>query len=102
MSETVDPEFAELRRQIDDIDQKILELVAARVRVVLEVGEYKRQRGMGVYDPARERNLLEHLASLAPAPLDGDTVRRVFERLVDESRRIEQHHMTRHGKGSQR
>ena len=91
----LDPEFAELRRQIDDIDAQILELVARRVYVVLQVGEYKRRHGMRVYDPERERRLLDQLASRAPAPLDRETVRRVFERLVDESRRLEQHHVNR-------
>jgi chorismate mutase len=60
---------------------------------VLEVGDYKRQNAMPVYDPERERNMLERLSRAAPAPLDGDTVRRIFERLVDESRRLEQKHV---------
>ena len=87
------PELEALRVAIDQVDRSILELVAERVRLVLRVGDYKRQNGLPVYDPERERSLLERLSSTAPAPLDGDTVRRVFERLSDESRRIEQHHM---------
>ncbi len=89
-----DPEFNALREEIDAIDQQILELVAARIRVVLKVGDYKRARGMHVYDPERERALLERLASAAPEPMDGETVKRIFERLVDESRRLEQRHMS--------
>jgi chorismate mutase len=84
-----------LRRAIDDVDGRILELLTERVRLVLAVGDYKRKNGMQVYDPERERSLLERLSRAAIAPLDGDTVRRVFERLVDESRRIEQHHVQR-------
>lgn len=90
-----DPELEALRQAIDEIDARILELVAARVRVVLSVGDYKRKRGLAVYDPERERGLLDRLCNAAPAPLDRETVRRIFERLVDESRRIEQHHMSR-------
>jgi chorismate mutase len=89
------PEIDDLRREIDEIDRQILDLLAARVRVVLAVGDYKRRNGVAVYDPERERNLLARLASLAPEPLDGDTVRRIFERLIDESRRLEQHHVQR-------
>lgn len=81
----------ELREEIDRIDREILELVAQRMRVVLAVGDFKRQRGLPIYDAERERSLLERLASLAPQPLDRETVRRVFERLVDECRRAEQH-----------
>jgi chorismate mutase len=88
-----DPELEALRQAIDAIDSQILELVAARVRVVLSVGEYKRKRGLAVYDPERERGLLDRLCEAARPPLDRETVRRIFERLVDESRRLEQHHM---------
>jgi chorismate mutase len=87
------PELDALRVAIDQVDRSILELVAERVRLVLRVGDYKRQNGLPVYDPERERSLLERLSSAPPSPLDGDTVRRVFERLIDESRRIEQHHV---------
>jgi len=93
---TPNQELDALRRAIDEIDQQLLELIAARVRVVLAVGDYKRRNDLAVYDPERERSLIERLCTSAPAPLDAETVRRIFERLVDESRRIEQHHV---GKG---
>lgn len=83
----------ELRRSIDAVDQNILKLLHERVRLVMAVGEYKRERGIPVYDPARERALLDRLCKAAEPPLDADTIRRIFERLVDESRRIEQHHV---------
>ena len=86
-----DPELEALRRSIDDLDSRILELVAQRVRVVLAVGQFKRERKIAVYDPERERKMLDRLCGQAQHPLDADTVRRIFERLIDESRRIEQH-----------
>jgi len=87
------PELDALRRAIDDVDRRLLELMAERVRLVLAVGDVKRAHQMPVYDPERERRVLDRLASLAEPPLDGDTVRRVFERLIDEMRRLEQHHV---------
>lgn len=90
----VDPELESYRQQIDDIDEQILQLVAARVRVVLRVGDYKRRHSVAIYDPDRERSVLERLSARAPAPLDKNTVRRIFERLIDESRRLEQRHVT--------
>jgi chorismate mutase len=88
-----DAELDTLRRAIDEIDHQILELVAQRVRLVLSVGDYKRRNALPVYDPERERKVLERLARAAPHPLDPETVRRIFERLVDESRRLEQKHV---------
>jgi chorismate mutase len=82
-----------LRRRIDAIDAQILELVAERIRLVLSVGDYKRERGLPVYDAQRERELLDRLSHAPPPPLDSQTVRRIFERLIDESRRVEQSHI---------
>ncbi len=90
-----DPQIEELRRSIDAVDQQILTLLAERLRVVLAVGERKRREGLAVYDPAREKSLLDRLASEAPAPLEAEAVRRIFETIVTESRRLEHEHMTR-------
>ena len=87
------PELEALRREIDAIDAKILQLVATRVRVVLRVGDLKRTVGAAVYDPDREREMLERLSDHVEPPLDPATVKRIFERLIDESRRIEQRHI---------
>lgn len=86
----IGPALEALRREIDEIDDRILELIAERVRKVLAVGELKRQTQMAVYDPERERRLIERLCAAAPDPLERDIVRRIFERVVDESRTIEQ------------
>ncbi len=80
----------ELRRAIDHVDSRLLELIHERIRLVLEVGAYKARHGLAVYDPDRERRLLERLTALAEPPLEPDTVRRIFERLIDESRTLEQ------------
>ena len=86
-------ELDELRRRIDAVDQSILKLLHERVSLVMAVGDYKRERGIPVYDPERERALFERLSKAAESPLDAHTVRSIFERIVDESRRIEQHHV---------
>lgn len=91
---TENSELEALRREIDAIDAQILALVTARVRVVLRVGDVKRAIDAPVYDPERERAMIERLSDRAEPPLDRSTVRRIFERLIDESRRIEQRHVS--------
>lgn len=93
MNAPTKPELDELRSGIDAVDQQILKLLHERVRLVMQVGEYKRERRIQVYDPGRERTLMERLCKAAEPPLDADTVRRIFERIIDECRRIEQHHV---------
>ncbi len=88
---TEEVQLAQLREAIDSVDAEILRLVASRVELVLSISEYKRVRQMPVYDPDRERAVIERLLGLAPANLDPQLVRRIFERIIDESRRVEQH-----------
>ena len=83
-------ELEQLRRQIDDIDDQILAIVAERMRVAVRIGELKRKHGVPIYDPDRERHIFQRLCAKAPKPVSPDMVRRIFERVVDESRRAEQ------------
>ena len=84
-------QLAQLREAIDTVDAEILRLVASRVELVLSIAEFKRAQQMPVYDPDRERSVIDRLLGLAPANLDPQLVRRIFERIIDESRRVEQH-----------
>ena len=86
------PELEALRRSIDEIDSRLLALIEERVRLVLAVGDFKRENGLPIYDPERERKLIERLTAEARPPLEDGTIRRIFERLIDESRRLEQRH----------
>jgi chorismate mutase len=87
--------LSDLRDAIDAVDTEILRLLSERARLVVRIGESKRAEDLPVYDPARERSILDRLVQAACAPLDAETVRRVFERIIDESRRLEEHHVAR-------
>ena len=94
---TEEDQLEQLRTAIDAADAEILRLVAHRVSLVLRIAEYKRAKAMPVYDPNRERAVIDRLLGLAPADLDPQLVRRIFERIIDESRRVEQHQPGRTG-----
>mgnify|MGYP003446083671 CR=1 FL=1 len=87
------PGIPELREEIDQIDRQILELVARRLVLVMKVGEVKRGRGLPVYDPTREGEMLERVARAAAAPLDGGMAQRIFRCIIEESRNLEQRHI---------
>ncbi len=82
-----------LREAIDQIDREIVELLAARLRLVMKVGEEKRSQGLTVYDPTRERDLLDRVASAAPEPLTAPMAQRIFQCIIQESRNLEQRHV---------
>ena len=48
-----------LRHQIDDIDEEILNLLAARMRLAESIGEYKKRNGISIFQPARWTEILE-------------------------------------------
>jgi chorismate mutase len=77
------------RQRIDRIDDQLMKLLNARSACAVEIGRIKRHIGMAVYQPEREKWILERVARNNPGPLDSGAVRRVFERVIDESRRLE-------------
>ena len=79
----------EWRRRIDAIDTQLMSLLNSRSACAVEIGRVKRQLGLPVYSPEREAWILDRVARENPGPLDATAVRRVFERIIDESRRLE-------------
>jgi chorismate mutase / prephenate dehydratase len=87
------PGLLEVRTAIDEVDRKILDLLKQRLALVLRVGEIKRVHSAPVYDPERERLVIERLLMNTEAPLDAELVQRVFLTIIQESRRCEQAHL---------
>jgi chorismate mutase len=77
------------RRRIDAIDTQLMSLLNSRYACAVEIGRVKRELGLPVYSPEREAFILDRVARENPGPLDATAVRRVFERIIDESRRLE-------------
>lgn len=83
------PEIHEWRRKIDAIDDQIVGLLNSRSACAVEIGRIKRDLGLPIYFPEREEMILKRITSQNPGPLEPIAVRRVFERVIDESRRLE-------------
>ena len=83
------PEIDRWRRRIDQIDGQLMGLLNSRSACAVEIGRIKRTLGLPVYSPEREARILERVMRENPGPLDSMAVRRVFERIIDESRRLE-------------
>jgi chorismate mutase len=77
------------RRRIDVIDEQLMRLLNSRSACAVEIGKVKRMLGLPVYSPEREAWILDRVMRENPGPLDPTAVRRVFERIIDESRRLE-------------
>jgi chorismate mutase len=79
----------DLRRRIDEIDEQLVRLLSARAECALEVGREKKSAGLDIYQPTREADVLNHVQAVNPGPLDDGAIRRLFERVIDEARRLE-------------
>ena len=77
------------RNRIDTIDEQLVRLLNSRSACAVEIGRLKRRLGLPVYSPEREAWILERVMRDNPGPLEPTAVRRVFERIIDESRRLE-------------
>jgi len=81
-----------LRREIDEIDDALVRLFDRRARCAYAIGRVKHAQGRAVYEPGREATVIQHVRDVNAAlggPLDGDAVARLFERVIDEARRIQ-------------
>lgn len=80
-------ELDELRGQIDSIDRELASLFLRRMEVTHKVGEYKLKNGIPVLDSARERQVLEAKAALAPDEAGRADLVNLYEAIMSISRR---------------
>ena len=84
------PTLDDLRNDIDRVDEVLVRLLNERARVACEIGRIKKDLGIGVYQPEREKQVLAHVRGIAAeGPLGPDAIARLFERIIDEARRLE-------------
>jgi chorismate mutase-like protein len=81
----------ELRQNIDRVDEVLVRLLNERARCACEVGRLKKALGIEVYQPEREKEVLRHVREVAAleGPLGPEAIARLFERIIDEARRLE-------------
>jgi len=82
-------ELDRLRFAIDELDRVIVKLLNQRARYARQVGAVKRAASLPVYAPDREREVIENVSEANEGPLSPRGLRRLYERIIDESRRIE-------------
>ena len=80
----------DLRKNIDRVDEVLVRLLNERARCACEIGRLKKELGVEIYQPDREKQVLDHVRGIAAeGPLGPDAIARLFERIIDEARRLE-------------
>lgn len=77
------------RKEIDRLDREIVRLLSERAEHVRVIGDAKHRLGVPVYQPDREERVFERVIAANDGPLDDGAIRRLFERIIDEARRLE-------------
>lgn len=78
--------LAELRRQIDEIDENLLELLAKRMRISREIGVYKKEHNMPILQAPRYSEILEKRSDMGEAmELSPDFIREILKEIHEES-----------------
>ena len=78
-----------MRRRIDELDRRLTDLLNERSRCALAIGAAKRRMNQRIYDPQREAAIVRQVLDASTGPLTGSALTRLFERILDESRRME-------------
>jgi monofunctional chorismate mutase len=76
-----------MREKINLLDQKLLTLLNQRLHVALEIGKIKKEMGKKIYDPKREKEVLERLKRKNKDPLKEEDLKKIFTTIMKVCRK---------------
>ncbi|MFC1847229.1 prephenate dehydratase [Chloroflexota bacterium] len=80
----------ELRRKIDEADDKMVRLIAERIRIAEEIGKEKKKQGKQIEDVAREQIVLEHIKSIAREEnMSQEDIESIYRQIITMSKSME-------------
>ncbi len=82
-------ELSNLRKDIDQIDDQILQLLVNRMNLVDEIGKIKRDSQTAIYHPDREKEIIERLSSQFTGRLTKPAIEAIFLEIFGVSRNLE-------------
>jgi chorismate mutase-like protein len=89
LSEKGDRQLDQLRRQIDAIDAKIVDLLNRRSRVALRIGAHKRANGGALYAPEREQAVLARVRAINRGPLPNSALEAIYREIMSAALALE-------------
>jgi chorismate mutase-like protein len=82
-------QISDWRAAIDVLDGQLLTLLNLRAKLACELGKVKREAGMAIVDPERERQVLARVCQRNDGPLDQDAITRIYASIIQEARRVQ-------------
>ncbi len=90
-------DLTEIRKEIDEVDTKLLELYEKRLLLAEDVARFKIENGKKVYDKEREIAKLKALSSLAHDDFSAQGINQLFEQIMSTSRKKQYTILAEHG-----
>ena len=84
-------DISDWRKKIDELDRKLAALLNERAAAVIEIGRLKRNTGLPIYEPNREREVIANVQRSSTGPLGERDLGQIYERIIDVMRSIEKH-----------
>jgi len=81
--------ISKLRKNIDTIDYKIIDLLDQRFSISKEIGEIKSSHDINVDDPNREKQIIDRLGDKMTGKLDKEEIIAIFEPIYNISKRLQ-------------
>ena len=86
----MDKRILQLRKEIDNLDEEIIQLLKKRMRISKEVGQLKEKLDIPIEDKIREREIIERLISQAGKNLSEEQLIRIFAAVFSSSKQVQQ------------
>jgi chorismate mutase len=84
-------DIPEWRKKIDELDRQLVELLNQRATAAIGIGRLKRNTDLPIYEPLREREVIENVQKVNGGPLAGLDLAQIYERIMDVMRSIQKH-----------
>lgn len=82
-------DIADWRKEIDELDRRLVQLLNQRATAAREIGKLKRNTNLPIYEPEREKKIFENVRNANRGPLPDGELRHVYERIIDVMRNIQ-------------
>lgn len=86
-------EIDDWRKRIDELTDTIISLLNRRAEFAMEIGKLKKEKGLPVFDAAREEAVLAAVAEKAvkaDGPLPPESIVNIFRTIMEETRKVEE------------
>lgn len=85
-----------LREKIETLNIEILKLLSERGQITKQIGQEKRKQGTAIYDPEREKEMINKLLDLNGGPFDDNVIKQLFKEIFKASTELQKSDSEKH------